>query len=75
VESVDWMIRERLLIMGVILIVIGLVLYLFKGPDTLVLSAIGAVLLIAGFIYDPKPKAPRQAKTHPVKIAVLLMSI
>ena len=52
----DWMIKGRLLVMGVILIVIGSVLYFFRGPDTLVLAAIGVVLLIAGVLYKPKPK-------------------
>ena len=50
------MIKGRLHIMGSILIVKGLVLYVFRGPATLVLAAIGAVLLILGVLYKPRPK-------------------
>ncbi len=51
------MIKGRLLIMGCILIVLGLVLFVARGfPATLGLVGVGAVLLIAGVIYRPKPE-------------------
>lgn len=53
----DWMIKGRLLVMGIILIVLGLVLYFARGVEaTLVLPVIGIFLLIAGVIYKPRKK-------------------
>jgi uncharacterized membrane protein HdeD (DUF308 family) len=59
---VDWSIyyqtnKGRLLAMGSILIVLGLVLYFARGvQDALVLPIVGVVLLIAGVIYKPRKK-------------------
>ena len=53
----DWMIKGRLLAMGCILIVLGLVLYFARGNEaTLALAAIGTVLLIVGILWKPREK-------------------
>jgi len=55
--KVDWMIKGRLLAMGSILIVLGLVLYFARGNEvTLVLVAVGVVSLIAGVFWRPRKK-------------------
>ena len=57
------MIKGRLLAMGSILIVLGLILYLVKGATAvLVLPVVGVVLLIAGLLYKPRNK---KTKTLP----------
>ena len=49
--------KGRLLGIGGILIVVGLVLYFVRGDEaTLVLPIVGIVLLIAGIIYKPRKK-------------------
>jgi uncharacterized membrane protein HdeD (DUF308 family) len=49
--------KGRLLGIGGILIVVGLVLYFARGQETvLVLPIIGAVLFIAGVLYKPHKK-------------------
>jgi uncharacterized membrane protein HdeD (DUF308 family) len=49
--------KGRLLGIGGILILVGLVLYFARGQEAvLVLPVIGAVLFIAGIIYKPKKK-------------------
>jgi uncharacterized membrane protein HdeD (DUF308 family) len=59
---VDWSIyyqtnKKRLLAMGSILIVLGLVLYFARGVEAaLVLPIVGIVLLTAGIIYKPRQK-------------------
>jgi uncharacterized membrane protein HdeD (DUF308 family) len=54
---VDWRIKGRLLMGGVFLIVLGLVLYLVRGVEAmLVLPVVGIVLLIAGVLYKPSKK-------------------
>ena len=53
----DWMIKGRLLVMGCILIVLGLIVFAARGVEAaLVLPVIGIVLLIAGVIYKPQQK-------------------
>ena len=53
----DWMIKGRILIMGCILIVLGLVVFATRGVEAaLVLPVIGIVLLIAGVIYKLQQK-------------------
>ena len=55
----DWMIKGRLLVMGCILIVLGLVVFAARGIEAaLVLPVIGIVLLVAGVIYKPRQKKP-----------------
>ena len=55
--KVDWRIKGRLLVGGPFLIVLGLVLYLVRGIEAvLVLPVVGIVLLIAGVIYKPRQK-------------------
>jgi uncharacterized membrane protein HdeD (DUF308 family) len=52
-----WNIKLRLLIGGLVLIVLGLVLYLVRGLEAaLVLPVVGIVLIIAGVIYKPRTK-------------------
>ena len=52
-----WNMKLRLLVGGPILIVLGLVLYLVRGTEAvLVLPIVGVVLLIAGVIYKPRRK-------------------
>lgn len=54
-----WNIKRRLLIGGVILIVLGLVLYALRGFEVaLALPVIGVIVLIIGVIYKPKKKEP-----------------
>ena len=49
--------KGRLLGIGGILIVVGLVLYFVRGDEaTLVLPIVGIVLLVAGIIYKPRKK-------------------
>ena len=58
----DWRIKGRLLAMGCILIVLGLVLYFARGIETtLVLPIVGIVLLIAGVLYKPHQKKTENA--------------
>ena len=46
----DWAIKGRLLVIGCILIVLGLVFFVARGSDAaLVLPVIGIVLLMQGF--------------------------
>jgi uncharacterized membrane protein HdeD (DUF308 family) len=53
----DWMIKGRLLVMGCILIVLGLVVFAARGVEAaLVLPVVGIVLLVAGVIYKPRQK-------------------
>jgi uncharacterized membrane protein HdeD (DUF308 family) len=55
----DWMITGRLLVMGCILIVLGLVVFTARGVEAaLVLPVIGIVLLVAGVIYKPRQNKP-----------------
>jgi hypothetical protein len=52
-----WNIKLRLLVGGPILIVLGLVIYLVKGIElVLVLPVVGIVLLIAGVLWKPRKK-------------------
>jgi uncharacterized membrane protein HdeD (DUF308 family) len=49
--------KGRLLGIGSILIVVGLILYFARGTETaLILPVVGIVLLIAGVIYKPHEK-------------------
>ncbi len=49
--------KGRLLGIGGILILVGLVLYFARGQEVvLVLPIVGVVLLIAGIIYKPRKK-------------------
>lgn len=49
--------KGRLLAFGIILIVLGIVLFFARGvQDALVLPVVGVVLLIAGVIYKPRKK-------------------
>ena len=53
----DWLIKGRLLVMGFILFVLGLIVYVARGVEAaLVLPVIGIVLLIAGLLYKPRKK-------------------
>ena len=53
----DWAIKGRLLVIGCVLIVLGLVFFVARGSDAaLVLPVIGIVLLIAGLLYRPSRK-------------------
>ncbi|MGD0995041.1 MAG: hypothetical protein ABR909_05900 [Candidatus Bathyarchaeia archaeon] len=53
----DWRIKGRLLVVGCILIVLGLVLFVARGvAATLGLAGVGVVLLIVGIVYKPKQK-------------------
>ncbi len=55
----DWMIKGRLLVMGCILIILGLVVFAIRGVEAaLVLPVIGIVLLIIGIVYQPRHKKP-----------------
>jgi uncharacterized membrane protein HdeD (DUF308 family) len=54
---VDWMIKGRLLVMGCMLIILGLVIFVARGVEiALVLPVVGIVLLIAGLVYKPRQK-------------------
>ncbi|MFI5421353.1 MAG: hypothetical protein ACHQ1H_10340 [Nitrososphaerales archaeon] len=48
--------KLRLLLMGCILIIIGTVLYVARGLDTLLLALVGIVLLIGRIIYPNRVK-------------------
>jgi len=62
---VDWMIKGRLLVMGCILIVLGLVLYVTRGIEaTLALVVIGIVLLTVGILYKPRKKKTENVTTN-----------
>ncbi len=51
--------KGRLLGIGGILIIVGLVLYFARGTETvLILPVVGIVLLIAGVLYKPHQKKP-----------------
>ena len=53
----DWRIKGRLLVVGCILIVLGLVLFVARGvAATLRLAGLGVVLFIVGIVYKPKQK-------------------
>jgi len=69
---VDWTIyyqtnKGRLLAMGGILIVLGLVLYFARGVDArvFILPVVGIVLLIAGVIYKPRKKKTENIANSP----------
>jgi uncharacterized membrane protein HdeD (DUF308 family) len=57
--------KGRLLGIGGILIVVGLILYFARGHNTLVLvlPIVGAVLFIVGVIYKPKKKEQTTTNT------------
>ena len=56
--------KGRLLGIGGILILVGLVLYFARGQEVvLVLTVIGAVLFIAGVLYKPQKKEQATADT------------
>jgi uncharacterized membrane protein HdeD (DUF308 family) len=51
------MIKGRLLVMGCILIVLGLVVFVIRGTGVaLVLPVVGIILLIVGVLYKPRQK-------------------
>lgn len=53
--------KGRLLGIGSILIVVGLILYFTRHVETtLILPAVGIVLLIAGVIYKPSRETRKQ---------------
>ena len=55
--DMDWMIKGRLLVMGIILTVLGLVVFAIRGAETaLILPVVGIVLIIVGVIYKPRQK-------------------
>ncbi len=61
----DWMIKGRLLVMGCILIVLGLVVFAVRGVEVaLVLPVVGIVLFIAGVIYKPHKKKTESAASE-----------
>jgi uncharacterized membrane protein HdeD (DUF308 family) len=63
---VDWRIKGRLLTMGCILIVLGLVLYFARGVEaTLVLPIVGIILLIAGVVYKPRKRTENATSSSP----------
>ena len=52
--------KGRLLGIGGILIVVGLIFYFARGNETvLVLPVVGAVLFIIGIIYNPRKKTEK----------------
>ena len=56
--KVDWMIKGRLLVMGCILIVLGIVLFVARGiAATLGLTVVGIALLIVGVVWKPRKKS------------------
>jgi hypothetical protein len=56
--------KGRLLGIGGILILVGLILYFARHQEVvLILPIIGIVLFIAGVIYKPKPKPQPQSNT------------
>ena len=52
--------KTRLLLGGIVLIILGVILYFANGHHSLnlILPIIGAVVLVVGIIYKPKQKAP-----------------
>ena len=55
--------KGRLLGIGGILIIVGIILYFARGNETvLVLPVVGAVLFIAGVLYNPRKKKENTAK-------------
>jgi membrane-bound ClpP family serine protease len=65
---VDWRIKGRLLAMGCILIVLGLVLYFARGVEaTLALVAIGIVLLIVGVLWKPRKKKTENVNSDAIR--------
>jgi uncharacterized membrane protein HdeD (DUF308 family) len=55
----DWMIKGRLLVMGCILIVLGLVIFVVRGVEAvLALPVVGIILLVIGVTYKPRQKKP-----------------
>jgi uncharacterized membrane protein HdeD (DUF308 family) len=59
-------IKRRLLIGGPILIVLGIVIYLLRGIEAvLLLPVIGVVLIIAGVFYKPRKKTENTANNTP----------
>jgi len=58
--------KGRLLGIGGILILVGLVLYFARGQEVvLVLPIVGAVLFIAGVIYKPHKNSEKQTSSTP----------
>jgi uncharacterized membrane protein HdeD (DUF308 family) len=58
--------KGRLLGIGGILIIVGLVLYFARGQEAvLVLPIVGVVLFIAGVIYKPRKKAENATSSSP----------
>lgn len=58
--------KGRLLGIGGILIVVGLVLYFVRGQEVaLVLPIVGIVLFIAGVIYKPRQKTVNTTRDGP----------
>jgi uncharacterized membrane protein HdeD (DUF308 family) len=52
-----WSIKRRMMIGGSVLIVLGLIIYAVKGfTPVLALPVLGAVIIIAGVLYNPKKK-------------------
>ena len=57
--------KGRLLGIGAILIIVGLILYFARGQEAvLVLPIVGVVLFIAGVIYKPRKKKKTLPATH-----------
>jgi uncharacterized membrane protein HdeD (DUF308 family) len=53
--------KGRLLGIGSILIIVGLIFYFARGTEAvLVLPVIGVVMLIAGVIYKPRKKTSQE---------------
>jgi uncharacterized membrane protein HdeD (DUF308 family) len=58
--------KGRLLGIGGILIVVGLILYFARHQETvLVLPIVGVILFIAGVIYKPRKKTENAASSSP----------
>ena len=61
--------KGRLLGIGGILILVGLILYFARHQEAvLILPIIGVVLFIAGVFYKPKKKEQTTATTHNLKL-------
>jgi len=59
-------IKRRLLIGGPVLIVLGLVIYLLRGVEAvLVLPVFGLVLIIVGVLYNPRKKTVNTTSDTP----------
>ncbi len=57
--------KGRLLGIGGMLVVVGLILYFARGVEaTLALVAVGIILLIAGILYKPRKKTDDTPKEH-----------